>query len=88
MSKNIADRIPAERGAGGLQDLGPPVSDGSRLRSQRRFLPPYGKPLRESNGEFNGTDGVRTYIRIVPLSLRQALLVRPQRLPRSLGPDD
>ena len=49
---------------------------------------PYGKPLRESNREFNGTDGVRTYIRIVPLSLRQALLVRPQRLPRSLGPDD
>ena len=27
----------------------------------------------KSNREFNGTDGLRTYIRIVPLSLRQAL---------------
>src|SRR5439155_18752958 len=26
MSKNIADRIPAERGAGGQQDLGSPLS--------------------------------------------------------------
>jgi len=51
-------------------------------------LPAYGKLLRESNREFNGTDGVQTYIRIVPLSLRQALLVRPQRLSRSLGPAD
>ena len=63
----------------------PTVSEESRQRSQRRFLPAYGKPLRASNREFNGTDGLRTYIRIVPLSLRQALLARPQRLPPVAG---
>ena len=63
----------------------PTVLEGSRQRSQRRFWPAYGKPLRESNREFNGTDGLRTYIRIVPLSLRQALLARPQRLPPVAG---
>ena len=75
----VADRIAVGRRPAGFRL--PTVPEGSRQRSQRRFLPAYGKPLRESDGEFNGTDGLRTYIRIVLLSLRQALLARPQRRP-------
>jgi hypothetical protein len=75
---------PAERGPAASRIRLSTVSERSRQRSQRRLLPAY-KPLRESNREFNGTDGLRTYVRIVPRSLRQALLARPQRLPPVAG---
>jgi hypothetical protein len=87
MSKNIADRIPAEGPAAG-RIWAPHCLRWEPPALTTAVLACLWQAIRESNREFNGTDGVQTYIRIVPLSLRQALLVRPQRLPRSLGPAD